>query len=62
MVEALVPLWGDSDRLYAKRLAALPPLLVEALESHCHLVLEAERRRKLTDGEQRHDPAVGGAW
>ena len=38
VVEALVPLWEASDRLCGKRLAALLPLLVEALEDHGHLV------------------------
>ena len=47
VVEALVPLWEASDRLCGKRLAALLPLLVEALEDHGHLVLEAEVRDKL---------------
>ena len=42
-----MPLWEASDRLCGKRLAALLPLLVEALEDHGHLVLEAEVRDKL---------------
>jgi hypothetical protein len=49
VVEALVSLWGASDRLCGKRLHALLPQLVESLEHHAHLQLEqAVRARVLT--------------
>jgi hypothetical protein len=35
--EALIVLWEASDRICAKRLKALLPLLVEAMERHGHL-------------------------
>ena len=47
VVEALVPLWGASDRLCGKRLKALLPLLVVSLESHGHLSLEPVVRESL---------------
>jgi hypothetical protein len=47
LLEALVPLWEASDRLCGKRLHALLPLLVESLEGHGHLQLEAAVREPL---------------
>lgn len=47
VVDALVPLWEASDRLCGKRLHALLPLLVESLEGHGRLQLEAEVREPL---------------
>ncbi|HEX9294934.1 MAG TPA: hypothetical protein VF881_03845 [Polyangiaceae bacterium] len=42
--EALVVLWEASDRVCAKRLRPLLPLLVPALERHGHLQLEQSVR------------------
>src|SRR6195256_6239063 len=43
----LIVLWEASDRVCGKRLRALLPLLVPALERHGHLVLEPPARIKL---------------
>jgi hypothetical protein len=43
----LIVLWEASDRVCGKRLRALLPLLVPALERHGHLVLEPSARIKL---------------
>jgi hypothetical protein len=40
--EALIVLWEASDRVCGKRLKALAPLLVEAMERHGHLRLDPE--------------------
>ena len=45
--EALVVLWEASDRICGKRLKALLPILVPALERHGHLDLDATVREKL---------------
>ena len=45
--EALVVLWEASDRICGKRLKALLPTLVEAMERHGHLRLGAELRSAL---------------
>ena len=45
--QALVVLWEASDRICGKRLRALLPLLIDALERHGHLQLEAVVREKL---------------
>ena len=42
--EALVVLWEASDRICGKRLKALMPILVEAMERHGHLRLGPEIR------------------
>ncbi len=42
--EAIVALWEASDRVCGKRLKALIPMLVDALERHGHLRLEAAVR------------------
>lgn len=42
--QALVVLWEASDRVCGKRLRALLPALVEALERHGHLRMEHEVR------------------
>ena len=42
-----MPLWEASGRLCGKRLHALLPLLVESLEGHEHLQLEAAVREPL---------------
>ena len=39
--EALIVLWEASDRICSKRLKALLPLLVEAMELHGHLQLQS---------------------
>jgi hypothetical protein len=44
---ALVLLWEASDRVCGKRLKALMPVLIEAMERHGHLELAAEIRAKL---------------
>jgi hypothetical protein len=45
--EALIVLWEASDRICGKRLRALVPILVEAMERHGHLQLTAEVRTGL---------------
>jgi hypothetical protein len=45
--EALIVLWEASDRICGKRLKALLPLLVEAMERHGHLQLEEGLRTQL---------------
>jgi hypothetical protein len=45
--EALIVLWEASDRICGKRLKALLPLLVEAMERHGHLQLEEGVRAQL---------------
>src|SRR3954463_2255159 len=45
--EALIVLWEASDRVCGKRLKALAPILVEAMERHGHLELASEVRTRL---------------
>ena len=45
--QALVVLWEASDRVCGKRLKALLPVLLSALERHGHLRLDAEVRERL---------------
>lgn len=45
--EALVVLWEAADRICAKRLKAVLPSLVEALERHGHLALDPTVRQRL---------------
>jgi len=45
--QALITLWEASDRVCGKRLKALLPILVAALEKHGHLALDAELRKQL---------------
>ena len=45
--EAFIVLWEASDRICGKRLKALLPLLVEAMERHGHLQLEEGVRTQL---------------
>jgi hypothetical protein len=45
--EALIVLWEAADRICGKRLKALLPQLVEAMERHKHLQLEQEVRAQL---------------
>jgi hypothetical protein len=45
--EALIVLWEASDRVCGKRLRALVPILVEAMERHGHLQLAPEVRAGL---------------
>ena len=47
MTEGLVVLWEASDRLCGKRLKALMPTLVQALEHHGHLCLAPAVRERL---------------
>jgi len=42
--EALVVIWGVSDRICGKRLRPLVPILIEAMERHGHLHLAPEVR------------------
>ena len=41
---ALLVVWEASDRVCGKRLRAIMPVLVEAMERHGHLALDAEVR------------------
>ncbi len=45
--QALIVLWEASDRLCGKRLKALVPLLVDAMERHGHIFLDAALKNKL---------------
>src|SRR5205823_5058423 len=45
--EALVVLWEAADRICGKRLKAILPSLVMALESHGHLALDPTVRQRL---------------
>ena len=45
--EALIIIWEASDRICGKRVKAILPELVAAMESHGHLRLEAEVRRRV---------------
>jgi Integrase core domain len=45
--EALIVLWEAADRICGKRLKAILPSLVEALERHGHLALDATLRQRL---------------
>lgn len=45
--QALIVLWEASDRICGKRLKALIPVLVDAMERHGHLELAPEIRRRL---------------
>lgn len=45
--EALVVVWETADRICGKRLKAAVPRLVESMERHGHLRLDAEVRRRL---------------
>lgn len=45
--EALIVLWEASDRICGKRLKALVPILVEAMERHGHVQLAPEIRTRL---------------
>ncbi|MGH7106770.1 MAG: ISNCY family transposase, partial [Acetobacteraceae bacterium] len=45
--QALIVLWEASDRVCGKRLRALAPILVEAMERHGHLQLAPEVRTSL---------------
>jgi hypothetical protein len=51
--EALIVLWEASDRICGKRLKALLPLLVEAMERHGHLQLQ--------EGVKEHVLAISAA-
>jgi len=45
--EALIVLWEAADRICGKRLKALLPLLIEAMERHGHLRLEIDLRAQV---------------
>src|ERR671927_889159 len=45
--EALIVIWEASDRICGKRLKALAPILVDAMERHGHLHLAPEVRARL---------------
>ena len=47
VTEGLVVLWEASDRVCGKRLKALLPILVPALERHGHLTLDPRVREQL---------------
>ena len=59
--EALIVIWEASDRICGKRLKALVPILVEAMERHGHLHLAPEiRTRLLTMSAATIDRALKG--
>jgi hypothetical protein len=37
--DALILLWEAADRVFGKRLKALPPILIESMERHGHIDL-----------------------
>lgn len=45
--EALVVIWEASDRICGKRLKAIVPQLLDAMERHKHLALDTDVRRRL---------------
>ena len=45
--EALIVLWEAADRICAKRLKSLLPSLVDAMERHGHLQMEASVRARI---------------
>src|SRR5271168_4280082 len=45
--EALIVVWGASDRICGKRLRPLLPILLEAMERHGHIQLVPEVRARL---------------
>src|SRR3954451_19313498 len=47
VLQALILLWEAADRICSKRLKALLPVLIEAMERHGHLQLDAEVRSRL---------------
>ncbi len=47
MQQALIVLWEAADRICGKRLKPLVPILIEAMERHGHLKLEAEIKQSL---------------
>ncbi len=47
VVEALTILWEAADRICGKRLKQAIPALLEAMELHGHLAVDAEVRRRL---------------
>jgi len=47
MKEALIVLWEAADRICSKRLKAILPTLIEALERHGHMHLDSEVRHGL---------------
>ena len=47
VVEALIVLWEAADRICGKRLKALLPQLIEAMERHRHLQLDQQVRTQL---------------
>ncbi len=53
--EALIVLWEAADRICGKRLKALLPTLVEAMERHKHLSLDDTVRRHAEICEQFGD-------
>ena len=48
--QALIVLWEAADRICGKRLKALIPVVVDAMERHGHLRLEPAIRQKLLQG------------
>ncbi len=44
--QALIVLWEAADRICGKRLRPLIPILIEAMERHGHLKLDAEVHRR----------------
>ena len=65
--EAIVVLWEASDRICGKRLKALMPVLVEAMERHGHLRLGLEIRaarttRPLSSRRMARSSAASRVW
>jgi hypothetical protein len=47
VLQALIVLWEAADRICGKRMKAILPVLIEAMERHGHLQLDAEVRLRL---------------
>jgi hypothetical protein len=57
--EALIVIWEASDRMCGKRVKAILPEFLEAMERHGHLRLDAEVRRRVlqASGTRSRDAA-----
>ena len=72
--QALIMLWEAGDRVCGKRLEALLPVLIDAMERHGHLELDpvvkakllqvsaATIDRALAGLSRRTAPSCGGSW
>jgi len=52
--QALIMLWEAADRVCGKRLKALVPMLIDAMERHGHLDLDPIVKGQGVGGQRRH--------